>query len=148
MSQMEQMNQAKEAVIETLKNYQDVLREKFQEKLNGIREHLNGLLKEGKNEEYKLCLEEKFMEGYTVVSRESVEAFLKETDDWYAPKRIESSDMCYINALEEYPQRDVINWNKIFRRHIGAITLLKEISKEYQKSQKALESFDESQKRG
>lgn len=137
MSQMEQMNQAKETVIEALKNYQDVLQKTFQEELKGIRDHLHRLLNEGINEEYKLCFAKNFMEGYTVVSRESVEAFLRETDMWHAGK-----------AIENYPNRDRINWNKIFRRHIGAITSLKEISKEYQKSQRALESFDESKKRG
>ena len=125
MSQMEQMNQAKETVIEALQNYQDVLQETFQEKLKGIRDHLHRLLKEGIDEEYRLCFAKNFMEGYTVVSRESVEAFLRETDMWHASK-----------AIEDYPNRDIMNWTKIFRRHIEAITLLEQVSKEYQKSQK------------
>ena len=137
MSQMEQMNQAKETVIEALKNYQEVLEKTFQEELKGIRDHLHRLLNEGINEEYKLCFAKNFMEGYTVVSRESVEAFLRETDGWHASK-----------AVEDYPNRDIMNWTKIFRRHIEAITSLEKISKEYQKNQTVLKSFDESKRRG
>lgn len=137
MSQMEQINQAKGTVIEALKNYQVVLQETFQEELKGIRDHLHRLLKESIEEDYKLCFEEKFMENYTVVSRESVEAFLRETDMWHASK-----------AVEDYLNRDRTNWNKIFRRHIEAITLLEKVSKEYQKSQSVLKSFDESQNKG
>lgn len=134
---MSQMDQAKETVIEALNNYQDVLQKTFQEELKGIRDHLQRILKEGIDEEYKLCFEENFMKGYTVVSREPVEAFLRETDMWHISK-----------AIENYPNRDRINWNKIFRRHIEAITSLERVIKEYQKSQSALKSFDESQKKG